>query len=213
MAIRSTWPQHTTVLAGGCLIVSAVALLSDALRPSVEVLAGMSVPLYGTAVTVSAHVVLLIAFTVMAFGVGHEVGLAGMSWRGRAYLLAWGFSALVTDLFLSGPWEVQSFPLWAAVLQVLQLGFGVVGLLSAHSVYRTRILSGLGRWVLIPLAALQFALVVGRNIAAPVSASVRIFQSLYIVELLVVLFIGLVFLLFGRIEAVRYRADTIRENW
>lgn len=213
MSVTSPWPQRTTLVAGTGLVLAAVALLCDAVRPSIALLSGTSVPLFGPLVSVPAHLVLVIAFTVMGCGIGHEVGLAGTSRRGRAYLVVWGSSAFVLDLVLVGPWQVQAFPDVGVALRVLQLAFGTIGLLAAHSVSRARVLGGIGRWVLLPLAVLQLALVVVRDLAVLVTAIVPVLQALYLVEVVSILSVGLVLLFFGRIEAIRYRASTIRENW
>ncbi|GAB3578063.1 hypothetical protein GCM10027406_13650 [Leifsonia lichenia] len=192
-------PSRRTLLVGGAGIVlgTVIPLITQALflmqLPGTSWLSAVETPVLGT----WSAVILIVAFVVLAVGIGGEPGIAGRSVVGRAALIVFGAASLATAGYstwaalsvetsaglvtLVGVLEVSLTALWLAAL--------IVGSIF---VVRAGVVRGVARWGLAVLAALTVLDLLASRIPLPAAVGVWIwgFVALRAVQLLIgVLFI------------------------
>lgn len=214
---RFPWPQRTTLTAGVLLLVSALLLLIVRSRAALPVTGTITIPLGGPVVAFAEAAVHGAAFLVAALGIAGEVGIAGGSRLGRTALVVWGVRDLV--LAVLGSVATGSGP-GASVLVVLGTALSVLfpaaAVVAAVVVVRAEVLSGLARWVLVPVAVLACASGSLSFLPAPVVLGVATALVAVPIELLdpvLTALVGIAFLLWSRMEAVKHRARTAYEAW
>jgi hypothetical protein len=215
-APRSPWPQRTTFWAGLCfvgagllqaLVVVGFVLVSAGTLP-------VSVP--STALIVLAAVARAAGFVVAALGVRGEVGVVADSRLGAVALMLFGARDLVLvllPLVEAAPVEQSVSPVVIVVNTAITALVPIAGLVAAVIVLRTRVLGGLAHWALLPVAIVGMLLVAVE--LAPFGDAQRVLPALPLefLEPVLMLVLGGAFLLHGRGEAVRYRAQVIEEHW
>ncbi|MEY9951457.1 hypothetical protein [Leifsonia sp. EB34] len=127
----------------------------------------------------ASAVVLIIAFVVLAFGVRGEGGIAGSSRVGRAALVVFALTSVMSFGYVSmnltvvavneGQMAVASILLWArALVHVVAL------VVAALAVFRAGVLTGPDRWALPILAVLLIGTLVLSRIPLPVATGASI---------------------------------------
>jgi hypothetical protein len=219
-AVRSPWPQRTTVVAGALLLICGVLLLLESARASLPVTEVHVIPLSGPVVALAAALTRAAAFLIAALGIAGEVGIVAGSTVGRVALVVWGAADLawfLLDLVPSS--DVAPDPVLGTVQFLLQLGFAAAGLVAAILIIRTRVLSGVARWVLLPVALVDCAFIAlaspppfAIHAALSVMVALDAVPSEYLPSLLTLL-VAVSLLLWGRTEAVKHRAKVIHDAW
>lgn len=216
---RFPWPQRTTARASALLLVSGFLLLLVAAQVELPITETFIVPLNGPVVAFAAAATRAAAFIILATGTAGELGVTAQSPAGRAALIAWGTRDLVFLLLAAIPFPV---PLESALGQLfiaVQLLFAIAAIVAAIQVIRARVLSGAARWAFLPIAAIDclFAAIsnplpfaTGAALSVMLALSARPTEFLYPV---LTLLAAIAFLLWGRTEAIKHRAQVIHDAW
>jgi hypothetical protein len=216
-SVKSPWPQRTTVWAGACLLISGLLALLQALDPSIAIVPSVPLAIPAPVLQVSSAIVRAAGFLIAAFGVRGEIGITGGSTLGTAALVVYGARDV---LFVVSGWAAAdgtAIPFWVGVVVT---GFVVVAALAALVagvvVFRAHVLGGIGRGALLVVGVVEVVLAVPQSIPLQAMSLLLLAAHLELVlpGLLVVLVVlGLSYLLFGRVEAVKHRVDLIKEAW
>lgn len=214
---RFPWPQRTTAWASGLLLVTSVLLLLVAARVELPVTTTFIVPLDGPAVAMAAGAARAAAFIILATGVAGELGVTARSLVGRTALILWGTRDLVLLLLQLIPFTIGSASGGGYV--ALQLLFAVAALAAAIQVVRARVLSGPARWAILPIAVVDcFFAVVSDPPPSATDLALRIMLALSawpteFIHPVLTLLAAVAFLLWGRTEALKHRAQVIHDAW
>lgn len=216
-APRSPWPQRTTARASALLLVSGLLLLLAAARIEVPITETLVVPLDGPIVLLAAAATRAAAFTVLAIGTVGEVGVTAGSVVGRAALIIWGARDLVLVLLSLMPSTIASA--LGGLTVALMLLFAAAAVAAVIQVVRARVLSGVARWVLLPIAvvdcfyaALATPLPIPTGAELPVVTAISVWPTEFVFPLLTLL-AGVALLLWGRMEALKHRAQVVHNAW
>ena len=212
---RSLWPQRTTFWAGICFVVAALLQVLVFTRFTVDVTRTFSLFIPNPVAMVLAAAVRAAGFVIAALGLRGEVGVVADSRLGKAALILFGVGDLVYAVETLFPLGTDGPP--SPVLLVANTGLAVAvpvaALVAAVIVHRVAVLGGVARWILLPIAVLHLALL---------ALELGPFRDLFLaLNRLPVEFVapallaalGVAYLLHGRGEAVKHRAQVINENW
>lgn len=218
-ADRFPWPQRTTVLAGGLLLLSGLLELLVRVRAGLPVTETFVIPLSGSIASFAAAVTRLAAFLVAALGVGGELGFAGRSRTGQVALVLWGARVLTFSLLSLIPIDDAASPAVGITGLVAQVLFVAAAVVSVVLVVRARVLTGFARWVLLPTAVVDVAFLAlaypppfGTEVALSIMVSLAAWPS-ELVDPALTLLIAVTLLLWGRTEAVKHRAQVVHDAW
>jgi hypothetical protein len=213
---RSPWPQRTTAIAGACVTVAAIVTAAAVLDVGIPVTETFTFWLIGPFWNLLSAVLLAAAWVVLALGVGGEIGIVGTSRLGAAALIVWGARDVVVDLLGLLPWDPEA-PGWGAmvIVQVALQLLGAAGAVAAAVVVaRTRVLTGWLRRLLAPVAVVEVLEVALSWLpVTDVGATVAFAWWLQVLLVVLLLAFGIGLLLHGRSEAVRHRAQLIKDAW
>ena len=213
---RSLWPQRTTFWAGVCFVVAALLAVLVFTQFAVAVTRTFSLFVPNPIAIVLAAAVRAAGFVIAALGLRGEAGVAADSRLGKAALILFGAGNLVyavESLFPFGTADGPPSPVLLVAHTALAVAVPIAALVAAVIVYRVAVLGGVARWFLLPigvvdlvLLALEFGpfrdLLVALNLLP-----VEFLQPALLAAL------GAAYLVHGRGEAVKHRAQVINENW
>lgn len=213
---RSLWPQRTTFWAGLCFLAAVLVQVLVLSEFALAVTKTFSLFIPNPIGIVLASALRAAGFVVAALGIGGEAGVAADSRLGRAALILFGVGDLayaVEGLLPLDPGDGPVSPVLVGVNTGLLVLLPVAALVAAVVVYRVAVLGGVARWILLPIAAVELVLL---------ALQLGLFHDLFValnllhVEYLqpaLLLALGAAYLIHGRGEAVKHRAQVINENW
>jgi hypothetical protein len=212
---RFPWPQRTTFTAGLLFVVSGVLQLSNTAGFGLPITETFVISLSNPVLAFAAALAEAAAFVIAAIGIAGEIGIAGPAPWGRIALIVFGVRNV---LFAALPVVPLDAPLGEAqgyICSTVSLLFAVAGVVGAIAVVRARVLSGVARWVLLPVAVIECALVLAFSWPLlPVDVVLAIpADPIRFTGPALTLLLAASLLLWGRFEAVKHRARVIRDAW
>jgi hypothetical protein len=213
---RSLWPQRTTFWAGVCFVVAAVLAVLVFTQFAVAVTKSFSLFIPNPIAMVLAAAVRAAGFVIAALGLGGEAGVVAGSRLGKAALILFGVGDLVyavEDLFPFGTAEGPPSPVLLVANTALAVAIPIAALVAALIVYRVAVLGGVARWILLPIAVVDLVLLA---LEFGPFRDLLVALNLLPIEFLqpaLLAALGAAYLVHGRGEAVKHRAQVINENW
>lgn len=213
---RSLWPQRTTLWAGVCFVVAALLEVLVAARFALPITSTVVLVIPDPVAAVLAAAVRAAGFGITALGFGGEVGVAADSRLGRAALILFGVGDLVQQaeiLFPFGGVDSPASPVLISAGTAFAVVVPIAALVAAVIVHRVAVLGGVARWILLPIAVVELVLLaLGFGLFGDLSAALNLLPVEFLQPAMLAA-LGAAFLLHGRGEAVKHRAQVINENW
>lgn len=202
-------PLRATAWAGALLAVAAIGLLAGLVVVDVPLDHGAVLPLHGTVPVTVCAIARLAASAVLAVG---APGVVGGSVVGRVALVVFGAQHL---LLVVGTPVLPSFVLTLVLSAAVQLVVVAAGVIAAAAVLRARRPVGAARWLLVPLLVLEAPRLVVSSVPLPLSAAatVALGESVWLLQLVLLLALAGALLLHGRRAALHERWQVIRDAW
>lgn len=213
---RSLWPQRTTFWAGVCFVVAALLGVLVFTQFAIAITRTFSLFIPNPIAIVLAAAVRAAGFVIAAVGLRGEVGVAANSRLGKSALIVFGLGDLVwavESLFPFGTADGPPSPVLIVGNTALAVAVPIAALVAAVIVYRAAVLGGVARWILLPIAAVDLVmLALGFGPSRDLSVALNLLPLEFLQPALLAA-LGAAYLIHGRGEAVKHRAQVINENW
>jgi len=213
---RSLWPQRTTFWAGVCFVVAALLAVLVFSQFALAVTKSFSLFIPNPIAMVLAAAVRAAGFVVAALGLRGEAGVVADSRLGRAALILFGVGDRVWAVESLFPFGTADGPPSAVLIvasTALAVAVPIAALVAAVVVYRAAVLGGIARWILLPIALVDLViLVLEFGPLQDLFVALNLLPLEFLQPVLLVA-LGAAYLVHGRGEAVKHRAQVINENW